>query len=78
MIEKGYGRNEGHGRELFDKPPHRLACDPTPQMLIGYMLEYIHKSEWWRHKPNRIGYIIFWEDVYSELESIIKEMDGEE
>jgi hypothetical protein len=82
MKEKEYGDSEDNKEYLtyHCNKSQSTTIRATPQMLIGYMLEYIRN-----HKQNKPGYImtqmenaIFRDDPYQALESIIKEMDGEE
>jgi hypothetical protein len=95
MKEKGHGewRSMIKRGVIFDVSQLRIM--PTPQMTIGYMLEYIRDHEFWKEYQyseefrlhntiknidwlNRLGLISECNNMYRELESIIKEMDSEE
>jgi hypothetical protein len=81
MKEKGYGKYDCGFVEyrIYNRPGRncRMAIEPTPQMLIGYMLEYIIYKAGEKIK-SEVEYAIRHNDRYKRLESIIKEMDGEE
>lgn len=69
--------------------PGRMAVEPTPQMLIGYKLEYVrdHATFWKREKPYWSGdqmtidcrLSMLWDciDIAKEIDDIIMIIDNE-
>jgi len=90
MKEKKYGELKYEEHKIYDLPGGnmRMCVTPTPQMLVGYMLEYIRDHEWWNRSDiaeiikcdmaRDVGMIVFCRDQKAECERIVKEMDGEE
>jgi hypothetical protein len=62
--------------------PGQPLAYPINQMLIGYMLEYIREAPGhpagYCYRARKVEKVVIGLNMYHELESIIKEMDGEE
>lgn len=89
MLSKDYARKDGRKKYFLVDFPGKYSISYvryTPQMLIGYMLEYIREHEatyeqisnMSENDDSTLGIATWSIDCYEKLVSIIKEMDGEE